>query len=246
MILTYHDVSNPGTAAYHKAYSTPQEQFKKQIEFLLDSFELVSLDKICRPDTKSSSSKPLLSLTFDDGFYSVKEFVFPYLMQKHIPFTVFFNQQAITDNSLDYGSEYGSSKTQSNTRIYCNASDVLEMSRRGVTIGNHSKSHANLSTCDTVKLHEEIVGCKNFIEKIINNPIRHFSIPFGKKHHFTADVLDICFKSGHEFVFSSNPTLISENSQTINHLLPRISVLNETKSDLLFLLNRPLFKKIDL
>jgi len=242
-IFVYHDVSNTDAFQHHPLYSTTPEQFKRQIEGISRYVEWTTLDEVVNPENSKSN---LASLTFDDGFYSVKEHAWPILRKLGIPFTVFINSQAAQEGKLSAAPEYPSLNPDGE-KIYMDSEDIKEIFNQGITIGNHSKSHPILSDCSPEDLESEIVESKAWIEKTLEDDIRHFALPFGKKRHFNSQVIDKCLSSGHSKVYSNNPSHF--DSSHLNHPenpIPRIAILQESVSEILFYINRSHFKKIDL
>ena len=99
-IFLLHDISLKDKWHNHPVYSTDFDVFKQMVEWLQKHFKIVSLDDIMNENYKADYPQNLAAITFDDGFYSVKELAFPYLSERHIPFTIFANQTAIQDNWL--------------------------------------------------------------------------------------------------------------------------------------------------
>jgi peptidoglycan/xylan/chitin deacetylase (PgdA/CDA1 family) len=92
-VFLYHDISEPDAPQYSEHYSTHIGKFSEQIEFLAKHFKMVSLDEIISEDFKGKGR--LASVTFDDGFHSVKEQAFPYLSAKGFPSPSFVSSMAI-------------------------------------------------------------------------------------------------------------------------------------------------------
>ncbi len=246
IIFLYHDVSDPGSAQYSELYSTPVLNFYEQVEWLSGHFDLVSLDEITRP---GKSNRRLASITFDDGFYSVKETAMPFLHDRNIPFAVFVNRAAVENNCLTYlGADRQLFTRTYSRKVYLDREDVKELHRLGVIIGNHSSTHQVLSQCkDEADLRAEILDNKLYLESVIQDTIRHFSIPYGKKEHYNRQVLDVCYQTGHPFTYTTNPVYFDHFDLNAGQtVLPRISFTRAGKQDLLFCINRPRFKKINI
>lgn len=99
-IFLLHDVSKNDSLHHHPVYSTDFDVFQRMILWMEKHFKIVSLDEITNEDYLSDYPKNLASIVFDDGFYSLKEFVFPFLSKRDIPFTIFANQTAVQENWL--------------------------------------------------------------------------------------------------------------------------------------------------
>ena len=238
-MFLYHDVSEPDCPQYSPHYSTRVGNFKSQIELLARHFRLVSLDEVIARGL--DSSRRLASLTFDDGFLSVKNEALPYLRGKGIPFSVFVNSTAIKHNRLSNGVE--TSRT-ADRKVFLDESDIKELVRQGILIGNHSSTHRVLASCDERGLQQEVLENKLYLEDLTATEIKHLALPFGKREHYNAKVLDYCYSAGHQYVYTTNPT--SFDPRRNERLIPRVSILNESPQELFFLINRPLLKKIDI
>jgi peptidoglycan/xylan/chitin deacetylase (PgdA/CDA1 family) len=246
-VFVYHDISGPEAPHYSELYSTPLEVFRQQLELLAKNFTVVSVEDILSPDL-NGHKKRLAAITFDDGFLSVRDAAFPLLKEKGIPFAIFLNRMAITENRLFNGSENGKLEQSSAQKIFLNEDDVKFLSEQGVVIGSHTATHRSLVHCDEEALREQVDGNKFYLEQLLGLPVRHLALPFGKREHYDDKVLDHCFRSGHDHIYSSNPTFFDPSSQRRQQkrLIPRIGLTNQTPEEMAFLINRPLFKRIDI
>jgi len=245
IILAYHDVSDPDSPQYSELYSTTIDNFQKQIEFIGRDFEIVSLEEIVSPEF--SSKRRLACVTFDDGFLSVKEKAMPFLSAREIPFAVFANSEAVKENQLAYSSKFSELNKKYDKKVYLDAADLKSLSENGVLIGNHSSSHKILSECDENEMRQEILDNKLFLEEIINKEVKHLALPYGKREHYNPAVLDLCFSTGHDYVYSSNPMYFNAADLSgERRLIPRFGIGNQSPEELSFMINRPLLKKIDI
>lgn len=241
-VFLYHDISDPDAPQYSPLYSTQIQKFKAQVEFIAQRFKLVPLDDVVA-DT-SDSKQRLASITFDDGFLSVKAEALPLLRSRGIPFTVFVNSMAIKHNRLFYGSEVPEINRTYDRRVYLDESDIRQLAAEGVSIGNHSATHKVLADCDEATLSEEVLDNKLYLESLTGTTVKHLALPFGKREHYNEQVLNFCYSVGHDYVYSTNPSYFAVAPD--RHLIPRVSILNEGSDELRFMINRPLFKRIDI
>ena len=244
-VFLYHDISDSGSLQYSPLYSTQVREFKSQVELIARHFKLVSLEEVVADS--SNHNQPLASITFDDGFLSVKDEALPYLESKGIPCSVFVNSMAIKQNRLFYGAEMPSINRSYERKIFLDENDIKDLTAKGVCIGSHSSTHKVLANCDEETLREEILENKLYIEGLTGTAVKHFALPFGKREHYDARVLEQCRRAGHEFVFSTNPTFFKSSSSCYERrLIPRIGLTNQTPAELTFMINRPLLKTIDI
>jgi peptidoglycan/xylan/chitin deacetylase (PgdA/CDA1 family) len=241
-VFLYHDISDAEAPQHSPLYSTPVEKFKSQVEFIARHFKLVSLEDVVA--NGSDHARRLASITFDDGFLSVKDEALPFLEARGIPFTVFVNSMAVKQNRLFYGAEVESINRAYERKVFLDEADIKQMAAKGIAIGNHSATHKVLSECDEVTLKEEVLDNKTYIESLTGTAVKHLALPFGKREHYNEQVLNFCYSVGHEYVYSTNPT--SFEATRGQRLIPRVSILNEGAEELLFMINRPLLKKIDI
>ncbi len=129
-------------------------------------------------------------------------------------------------------------------QIYLNAKDIIDFHKQGVTIGNHGSMHVNLSMCNEQNLESEITANKVFIEDLIQAKVHHYAIAFGKKEHYSRNVLDKIYATGHSYVYCSNPGCL--NSPVKNKPIPRIGLTDHSTHEIMFYINRQFLKNINL
>lgn len=287
-VFLLHDVSAKNYLHHHSVYSTKIEVFQQMILWMQKHFKLVSLDDITDENYLVDYPKNLATIVFDDGFYSVKEIVFPFLSKQDIPFTIFVNQTAIQENWLwcsnlmmalnsndtDYlqkiyqhfvsdesinftdfrqdpttclinlkllNDDYSIFKDEKFTKykVYLDESDIKELRAHGVKIGNHTKTHKQLSTCSETVVWDEIVNNKKYLQNLLNEEIKHFAIPFGFHTTYNEYALSLAQKE-HKFVYDTEKNRLKKN----NNLLNRIGLQNENNSKLFSYVNYPIIRNM--
>ena len=245
-IFVFHDVSDPDSQQFSESYSTPVEVFRNQIEFLSQRFEFVPLNSVLEPRAILRKRR-IASLTFDDGFLSVRDDAFPFLSSKGIPFALFVNGTAVKHNRLSNCAIPTEPSREFSSKVFLDEDDVRYLSGRGVLIGSHSYNHKVLSACSDEELDEEILQNKFYLESLTKQKVDHFALPFGKREHYSSRVLEFCAAAGHDFVYTSNPTYFDPGRLGGKpRLIPRIGLTNQSAEELLFLINRPLIRLIDI
>lgn len=155
------------------------------------------------------SLKPSICLTFDDGFSSDYNFVFPELEKVGATATFF-----IVTDFLD-------------TPNYLTRKQVKYLSDEGMQIGSHSKSHPNFLMLSPDKRLEELCKSKEILEDIIGKPISTFSFPYG---FFDDECSRAVFLAGYSIYCTSQhglsfkeDTLVRRNSINSQTSIKRIS-----------------------
>jgi len=81
----YHYVRPVKNSAYPKLSALELVEFKKQIDYFCNNFNIIAGDDFLNIiSSKKISKKPSFVLTFDDGFLDHYEYVFPYLKHKKV------------------------------------------------------------------------------------------------------------------------------------------------------------------
>jgi len=192
-VFLFHDISSASELHHSSQYSTIPENFQKQIDFLLHNFELISLDSLVDPQTRNNE-KPLASIVFDDGFYSVYEKAYPCLVANNIPFTVFINKMAVTQNRLWF------------TNIILSKNDLLFWSHIYETfVEKHTISLEALKVLPIFELpgHLKIEGIDWLNEYIVDS--------LNVRHRIFCNVEDL--------TTMINNDLVTIDSHSVNHYL---------------------------
>lgn len=93
-----------------------------------------------------------------------------------------------------------------------------------VTIGAHTHNHPSLAALDYTLQENEIAISNSILSKLLDNPINHFSFPFGTKVDYNADTIAICKQLKFKTVAANYPYIIHKKSDLFQ--LPRYLVRN--------------------
>lgn len=64
---------------------------------------------------------------------------------------------------------------------YMTRDQVVEMHRAGISIGAHSRSHADLRRCTETELEAEVRGCREDLEALLGQEVTSFAYPYGSE-----------------------------------------------------------------
>lgn len=123
--------------------------------------------------------------TFDDGGSSFYYVIAP-ILEKYNKKGVFF----IATNCI--GKEG-----------FLSAKQIVDLAKRGHTIGSHSHSHRRLSELSDMEIYSEWKESKEILSNILNYPIDSASIPNGYQSNA---VLNMAEKTGYKYLYTSIPT----------------------------------------
>jgi len=72
------------------------------------------------------------------------------------------------------------------------------LAAEGFDVGGHTRTHPILSHVDFAQLQDEIVGCKEQIERNIGIPVRHFAYPNGYREDYTLVAVEAVVRAGYQ------------------------------------------------
>jgi peptidoglycan/xylan/chitin deacetylase (PgdA/CDA1 family) len=178
-ILTYHSLDDSDSVL-----STAPQVFANHMRVLakLDA-DIVNLKDIGREMNRDHASKPMIAITFDDGFQNVYEHGFPVLRNYGFPATIFL----VTDYCGGMNS-WPSQPPGIPYQALLDWKQIKEMSRAGITFGSHTRTHPDLTTISTRDVEEEIIGSKNAIEDALGVSVDTFAYPYGLLHDGVKEV----------------------------------------------------------
>lgn len=150
-------------------------------------------------------------LTFDDSLDDLYTFVYPYLIDKEIPFTAFISASLIDQPG------------------YITKLQLQEMAEDPlVTIGSHGCTHQHLSSLSYEDSRKEIFKSKEILESVIQTSVDYIAYPFGdasqREYKFARE-------AGYTYGFDVIPRQYNVLSKYCNRMkLPRINLTNNTFS----------------
>lgn len=170
-ILFYHRVSDK----CRNAWTMPCATFQRQIDWMIDRFDVITLEEAQRRIARGENQWPSVCLTFDDGYADNCEFALPLLLRKDLPFTYF-----VSTNHVLRG-EFFPHDTAANCPLRPNSlAEIRAMADAGVEIGAHTRSHPDLGkVVNEEALRDEIAGSKQELEEALGRRVRYFAFPFG-------------------------------------------------------------------
>lgn len=193
-ILTYHDIyERPREPKYDHLYVT-EKQFKLQITGLLRAgYNPVSFHTLLSAiDDACALPKNPFVVTFDDGYRSVLESAHSFLMERHVPYTVFLVSGRIGGVN-DWVTEEGF-----DTSPLMSWSEIVEISKwEGVSLQAHTVSHPHLADISPERTKEELRVCKNELEQHLQRSVDVICYPYGSVDEAVVDYArDVGYAAG--------------------------------------------------
>jgi peptidoglycan/xylan/chitin deacetylase (PgdA/CDA1 family)/folate-dependent phosphoribosylglycinamide formyltransferase PurN len=195
IILLYHRVSDE----FRDNVTIGIEQFDQHMAYVARNFVTVSLKEIVEGRIPKNTSKPVIAVSFDDGYLDNYENAAPVLLKHQVPCTFFISTEKIRDNkpfdhdlrALGFGLDNMS------------WNQVRQMRDWGLHFGSHTRNHVNLAEIGDDLALEELEGSFNDIRKELGQEQVFIAYPYGRKHHITAARVDMMKKLGYAACFSA-------------------------------------------
>lgn len=105
--------------------------------------------------------RPLVSITFDDGWKSAYDNGVPLLDQFGYKATFYLNPAAI------------------DTTSFVNSDQVMALAKNGHELASHGYEHLNLTTLDTQSIDHQLQHAREYFKQVHNQQTTQFSVPFG-------------------------------------------------------------------
>lgn len=170
-ILLYHNfvTTVPESDPDNFAYINTPESFEENIKtFLEDGYTIISMKELA--DSYAGKielpNKPLI-ITFDDGYYSNYEYIYPILQKYNVKASIFI----VTDK---IGQEIDGIK-------YLGWDECLEMQNSGlVEIFSHSKRHVFYDRLPVREVRDDVIASYKLIEEHLGKQdLKVFAYPYG-------------------------------------------------------------------
>ena len=129
------------------------EQFKRQIDWFQEEFDLVSLAELQRRVDSGFNDRPTLAITFDDGYAENCEYALPLLIERKIPVCYFVTiDNIVRQEPFPHDVELGQD-------LPVNTLESLKtIANSGIEIGAHTRTHIDLgSVSDQELLADEVI-----------------------------------------------------------------------------------------
>jgi peptidoglycan/xylan/chitin deacetylase (PgdA/CDA1 family) len=191
IILMYHNIDlSPKNARIPNLYVKPG-MFRFQMWYLkIAGFKVMPIKELVAAVEAGEASRNMVAITFDDGYEDFYKNAYPVLKGYGYPSTVYVVPGLVgKDNIWD-------SQNEAVKKPLMTWDQIQEVSRNGVEIGSHTRSHPQLATLSGEALKEELAGAKRDIEEHLGREVDHFCYPYG---NYNDDVKSEVIKAGYRY-----------------------------------------------
>jgi len=216
-VLMYHRIVPDGAARDPNQYWLPENEFRRQIEFLHRwGYKGITFNdyRACRQGERDLPRRPVI-ITFDDAYEDVYTTAIPILQEFGMKAVIF----AVADLRIR-ASVWDHAHPQAVMPLMTGP-QLLELHEAGFEIGSHTLHHKDLLHISHEEAAEEILQSRVVLETLLSAPVRSFSYPFGQVNDVVKNMVR---EAGYEAAVSawSGPARFGEDDFEIR----RITVIN--------------------
>jgi peptidoglycan/xylan/chitin deacetylase (PgdA/CDA1 family) len=174
-------------------------QFDRQMAFLRSHCRVLSIEEVIRYDVIPKSDRPLVCVTFDDGYLDNVQNAMPILARHCIPAAFFVSTGIVgTERSFPHDIARGNSRPAA-----MSWNDVSELHRNGFTVGSHSVSHIDCAAEPEDVVAAELRQSMDALRTRLGLSEVLFAYPYGGKANMTAERLRLVERVGYKACLSA-------------------------------------------
>jgi len=168
-------------------------QFDRQMALLREHCEPLSLAQVLSATAIPRSPRPLVAVTFDDGYLDNYLHAAPILLKHGVPAAFFVSTGLIgTQRRFPHDEKRGNPPIPT-----MSWSQLKELQARGFTIGSHSVSHIDCASAPRETVVAELHESRDQLRRNLGIADVAFAYPYGGKHHMTPERLSDVQASGY-------------------------------------------------
>lgn len=188
-VLLYHRV----TDAVRDNLSVGIEQFDRQMAAVRRHCTVLSLDEVLALGAIPASDKPIVCVTFDDGYLDNYENGVPILLKHGVPAAFFVSTGIVGTERL-----FPHDIRRKNEPIPTMTWDQLrDMNGRGFLIGSHTVNHIDCASEPEATVWAELTQSKDALRQELGLQHVVLGYPYGGRRHMTAERLEMVKKAGY-------------------------------------------------
>ncbi len=181
-VLLYHRV----TDSVRDNLTTGIEQFDRQMSLLRRYFHVMALPDLLAQAAIPKTGRPVVCVTFDDGYLDNYINAFPILSRHQIPAAFF-----VSTGFIGTRRRFAHDIRRGNPLIALMSWDHLrEMHAAGFTIGSHTVNHIDCAAESEQRVRRELHESMDSLARELHLDQVIFSYPYGGRQHITPERLE--------------------------------------------------------
>ncbi len=175
-VLLYHRVHDVS----RDSLTVGVEQFERQMLEAKKHARVVSIEDIVQGKVSRQSLRPIVAVTFDDGYLDNYEYAASILLRCGVP-AAFFVSTQLVDSDRGFPHDLARHGKAIPTMTW---KQVETMSRWNLGIGSHTQTHVNCAKDDPEVVEREIVESQRDLQRQIGGRDYIFAYPYGGRDDF--------------------------------------------------------------
>ena len=200
VVLLYHRVSDE----FRDSVTVGVERFERQMAYLARRHQVVRLSDLLaegvayghplsRNQPTAKTTKPLVAITFDDGYQDNFAAAAPVLRRLRLP-ACFFVCPGLIDSSVGLPHDH---ERLGRAVPLMTSDQVRQLHRWGFDIGAHTDHHVKLSAVDRATARTELQEAKTTLENWLGDPVDLFAYPYGGREDINPTALQAVRDAGY-------------------------------------------------
>jgi peptidoglycan/xylan/chitin deacetylase (PgdA/CDA1 family) len=178
--------------------STSPELFERHVEWLNEHCRVVALADLVDGSPGAQDGRPLVAITFDDGYEDNHAHALDILVNHRTPATFFITAGFVERDPAVLRRFQHLLRCTPGDILPLDWTQVRELRAAGMDIGTHTYSHPNLARLSRDEAYEELRTSRDIISDRLGAAADLFAYPFGKPRvHFNATTMDVVRATGH-------------------------------------------------
>ena len=167
--------------------------FAQHLRWLRAHCEIVPFNVVVDAARSRRPGRPVVAITFDDGYADHYDAAFPLLRRYGLRATFF-----VTAGLLEKDQRVMKQFREGVRPLEWG--QAREMRRAGMDFGTHTYSHPNLSRLDPAAVEDELSRSKLILEERLGDAVTTMAYPFGiPRRHFTRETMAIASAVGYRY-----------------------------------------------
>ena len=194
-VLLYHRVSDDA----RDNLTVGIEQFERQMRLLREHCEVLSIEQVLAMASPWRGRRPLVAVTFDDGYLDNYSKAAPILRRHRVPCAFFVSTGIVaSDRRFPHDVRRGNPPID-----MMNWDHLRQMRDWGFTIGSHTVEHIDCVAESEDRVRSELARSRDDLVRELGPLMPVFAYPYGGRHQMNRDRLALVRKAGYAACLSA-------------------------------------------